>query len=149
MVTVEPPVTPRHGVILPPHPMHSHISSPRTEDMLTCVSAGNKGELALLLVRVHALQGADHLAPLRCVHAAYLQAGQVVAHVPAIRDKSSNSRDRFEFLAGGNDESLCRGTCAWTWTHLYSGLRLPASSGSLSSGQELWWISQLLMQALQ
>lgn len=36
-----------------------------------------------------------------------------------------------------------------TETDLYSGLRLPTSSGSLSSGQEWWWTSQVLMQELQ
>lgn len=55
----------------------------------TCVSAGYEGKLALILMRVQALQGADHLATLRCVHTANLQTGQVVTHVPAIRGKSS------------------------------------------------------------
>lgn len=89
-----------------PHILCIHTFPPTApKKTLTCVRAGNKGKLAVVFVRLHALQGADRLAPLCCVHAAYLEAGQVVAHVPAARDKSSNSRERFEFLAGGINKS--------------------------------------------
>lgn len=41
----------------------------------TCVRAGYEGELALILMSVQALQGADHLTALRCIHTTYLQTG--------------------------------------------------------------------------
>lgn len=49
----------------------------------TCVRAGDEGKLTLILVRVEALQGANHLTPLLCIHTTDLQAVQVVTHVPA------------------------------------------------------------------
>lgn len=48
----------------------------------TCVSAGYEGKLALILMCVEALQGADHLTPLRCIHTTDLQAVQIIAHIP-------------------------------------------------------------------
>lgn len=65
----------------------------------TCVRAGYEGELALVLMSVQALQGADHLTTLRCVHTTYLQTGQVITHVPVIKDKKQYQRHKF-----GNDE---------------------------------------------
>lgn len=49
---------------------------------LTSVRTGHKGKLALIFVSVQVLQGADHLTTLCCIHAAYLQPGQVIPHVP-------------------------------------------------------------------
>lgn len=51
----------------------------------TCVGAGYEGKLTLILVCVQALQGADHLTPLPCVHTTNLQTVQVVTHVPVIK----------------------------------------------------------------
>lgn len=55
----------------------------------TCVRAGYEGKLALILMCVQALQGADHLTTLPCIHTTYLQAVQVITHISAIKDKSS------------------------------------------------------------
>lgn len=61
MATEEPPVTPRYHVTLTcPHAFsdgaRTHTSSHCTQVTLTRVSAGDEGELALVLVRVQALQ---------------------------------------------------------------------------------------------
>lgn len=51
----------------------------------TGVRAGHEGKLTLILVSVQALQGADHLTSLGCIHAADLETAQVVTHVPDLK----------------------------------------------------------------
>lgn len=100
-----------------------------SERFLTTVRAGYEGKLALIFMSVQALQGADHLAALGRVHATYLQTGQVVTHIPISDDKRSSGYIHFENVF----KNL---TYDGMETHLYSGFRLPASRGCLSSGQE-------------
>lgn len=74
-------------------------------DFLTCVRAGDEGKLARVLVRVEALQGANHLASLLRVHTTELQAVQVIAHVPA----HQNTQDlRFPVESGGETRGADR-----------------------------------------
>lgn len=58
----------------------------------TRVRAGDEGKLTLILVCVQALQGADHLTTLPYVYATYLQAVQVVTHVPVIKNSVREMR---------------------------------------------------------
>lgn len=51
----------------------------------TGVRAGYEGKHTLVLMCMQALQGADHLTSVCCIHTADLQAVQVIAHVPAIK----------------------------------------------------------------
>lgn len=105
-----------------------------SERFLTTVRAGYEGKLALIFMSVKALQGADHFAALGCVHTTYLQTGQVVTHIPIRDDKRSGG---LEFRMSCHSENMFKSPIyADMETHLYSGFRLPASRGCLSSGQE-------------
>lgn len=57
----------------------------------TCVRAGYEGKLTLILMCVQALQGADNLTTMPCIHTTDLQTGQVVTHVPVNKSRIYNT----------------------------------------------------------
>lgn len=60
----------------------------------TCVRTGYEGKLALVLMCLQALQGADHLTTLSCIYTPYLQPSQVITHVPAVKNKKATGEIR-------------------------------------------------------